>query len=488
MIAVDDEIHSPGAWGPDALEEARKNNRELQDSLAWERDKWIQDNRYFYDRLMRVLQFAIEPGKRVLELRCETGHMLASVAPSYGVGVEIGKEMVECAQRQNPDLRFVQSDLENLALDETFDYIIFNHIFDTVDILSALERLRRHCHPETLLLVINYNYLWQPILELATKAGLRSKLSEPNWVSENDIRGFLKLAGFRPVRKHRLLLFPKWIPIFSAMLNDLVARLPGMRRLCLMQIMAARPLTPPMREEEVTVSVVIPCRNEVGNIKPAIERIPPMGKHTEIIFCDDKSTDGTAEEVRRMQALYPEKDIRLVEGPGICKAENVWTGFRGARGDVLMILDADLTVMPEELPMFLRALVTSRGDFVNGSRLVYPMQQLAMKFLNLLGNKFFGALFSFLLDQRLKDTLCGTKVLWRKDWIRMEKSLGTWGIKDLWGDYELLFGASKLHLEIVEIPVHYQERIHGVTKMTKVFANGVRMLRICWHAWFRHAG
>lgn len=189
-----------------------------------------------------------------------------------------------------------------------------------------------------------------------------------------------------------------------------------------------------------------------------------------------------------MQALYPEKDIRLVEGPGICKAENVWTGFRGARGDVLMILDADLTVMPEELPMFLRALVTSRADFVNGSRLVYPMQQLAMKFLNLLGNKFFGALFSFLLDQRLKDTLCGTKVLWRKDWIRMEKSLGTWGIKDLWGDYELLFGASKLHLEIVEIPVHYQERIHGVTKMTKVFANGVRMLRICWHAWFRHAG
>lgn len=488
MFTADEEVRVPDAWGPDALEQERRVSREQQNSIAWDRDKWIRDNRYFYDRLARRLQFIIEPGKRVLELRCETGHMLASVGASYGVGVEIGEEMVECARRQNPALRFVQSDLEKLELNETFDYIIFNHIFDTIDILPALERVRRHCHSETLLLVINYNYLWQPILELATKVGLRSKLAEPNWVSENDIRGFLKLAGFRPVRKHRFLLFPKWIPLVSALLNDFVARLPGVRRLCLMQVMAARPMTSPAREEDVTVSVVVPCRNEVGNIQAAVERIPSMGKQTEVIFCDDKSTDGTADEVRRMQALHPEKSIRLLDGPGICKAENVWTGFRAARGDVLMILDADLTVMPEELPMFLRALVTSRGDFVNGSRLVYPMQQLAMKFMNLLGNKFFGAVFSFLLDQRLKDTLCGTKVLWRTDWVRMEKHLGTWGIKDMWGDYELLFGASKLHLEIVEVPVHYQERIHGVTKMTRVFANGVQMLRICWHAWSRLAG
>ena len=189
-----------------------------------------------------------------------------------------------------------------------------------------------------------------------------------------------------------------------------------------------------------------------------------------------------------MQRQYPEKNIRLIEGPGVCKAENVWTGFRAARGDVLMILDADLSVMPEELPMFLRALASRQGDFVNGSRLVYPMQQNAMKFMNMVGNKVFGLLFSFLLDQRIKDTLCGTKVLWRKDWLSIETNLGTWGIKDLWGDYELLFGASKLHLDIVEVPVHYQERIHGVTKMTRVFRNGLRMLRICWYAWLRLEG
>jgi len=488
LISTEPEISAAKGWGPAALDEIREARRRHQAAIAARRDNWIRSNRYFYERLRRVLRFIVEPHKRVLEIRCETGHLLASVSPSYGVGVEISEAMVDFAQKQHPTLHFVRSDPETLHLNETFDYVIFNHIFDTVDILGAFERIRRHCTAETRVVVVNYNHLWEPVLKFASRVGLRSRFVEPNWVSENDIRGFLKLSGFRPVRKHRLVLIPKWIPPLSGVLNDFLARLPGLRRLCFMQVMVARPIVEPRLEEDVTVSVVIPCRNEAANVPYAMERIPEMGKHTEILFCDDKSVDGTAEEVRRMQALYPQRDIRLLEGPGICKAENVWTGFRAARGEVLMILDADLTVMPEELPKFLRALVTSRGDFVNGSRLVYPMRDRAMKFANMVGNKFFSLVFSFLLDQRIKDTLCGTKVLWRKDWRRIEPHLGSWGIKDLWGDYELLFGASKLHLEIVEVPVHYQERIHGVTKMTKVFANGLRMLRICWHAWCRLGG
>ena len=488
MITTQNEAPATQHWGPRALDEVREARRAFQDAVAARRDDWVRSNKYFYNGLKRLLQFIVEPGKRVLAVRCQTGHLLGSVKPSYGVGVEIGEAMVSLARKQHPGLQFIQADPEKLSLSEKFDYILFDHIFDTVDILRAFEAIREHCTPDTRLLIFNYNQLWEPILEIASKVGFRSKFVEPNWVSENDIRGFLKLAGFRPVRSHRRFLFPKWIPLFSWLLNNVFARLPGLRRLCLMQVMVARPLSAPGREEEVTVSVIVPCRNERGNVQSAVERIPDMGKETEILFCDDKSTDGTPEEVRRMERQYPEKNIRLIEGPGICKAENVWTGFRAARGDVLMILDADLTVMPEELPMFLRALVSRQGDFVNGSRLIYPMQQNAMKFTNMVGNKIFGLLFSFLLDQRIKDTLCGTKVLWRKDWLRLEKNLGTWGIKDLWGDYELLFGASKLHLEIVEVPVHYQERIHGVTKMTKVFLNGMRMLRICWCAWRRLDG
>jgi SAM-dependent methyltransferase len=475
-------------WGPQALSQIREARRKQQHVIAGRRNDWIHSNRYFYDRLKRLLRFIVEPGKRVLDVRCETGHLLAAVMPSYGVGVEISEAMVSCARQQHPHLNFVQADAEDFELSEKFDYVLFNHIFDTIDILRAFERIRQHCTAETRLVVINYNQLWQPILEVGSKIGLRSVFVEPNWVTEHDVDGFLKLAGFRPVRMHRLMLFPKWIPLLSSLLNDLFARLPGLRRLCLMQIIVARPLPLPVSERDVSISVVVPCRNEVGNIQIAAERIPCMGKNTEILFCDDKSTDGTADEIRRMQELYPDKSIRLIEGPGICKAENVWTGFRAAAGDVLMILDADMSVMPEELPMFLRALVSGEGEFINGSRLVYPPQRYAMKFTNMIGNKLFGLAFSFLLDQRIKDTLCGTKVLWRQGWVRIEQNLGDWGMKDLWGDYELLFGATKQHLEIVELPVHYQERIYGVTKMSKVFSNGLRMLGICWHAWCRLEG
>lgn len=488
MIETEPELEKFANWGLPALEQVREARRRHQESVAPQRSKWIRANKYFYGRIQRLLQFIVEPAKRVLELRCESGDFLACTKPSQGVGVDISDAMVAQAQAAHPALKFLKSDPEDFDLHETFDYILFDHIFDTVDILHAFERVRAHCHADSEVIIINYNHFWQPILELATKLRLRSRFVEPNWVSENDVRGFLRLAGFRLVRKHRLLLFPKYIPLLSSFINDFLARLPGLRRLCLMQVMVARPMVAALQESQVTVSVIVPCRNEAGNIQAAVERIPQMGRQTEILFCDDKSTDGTADEVRRMQRLYPEKEIRLIDGPGICKAENVWSGFRSARGDVLMILDADLTVMPEELPFFFRALVRRHGGFVNGSRLVYPMQQMAMKFANIVGNKFFSQIFSFLLDQRIKDTLCGTKVLWRKDWLRLEPYVGSWGIQDLWGDYELLFGASKLHLEIVEVPVHYQERIYGVTKMTRVISNGWRMLRICWHAWLRLGG
>jgi SAM-dependent methyltransferase len=476
------------AWGVAALQSRRDARRKLQDRIAQRRDKWVQKNGYYYDSIKHLLRFIVEPGKRVLEVRCQTGHLLAAVKPSLGVGVEISDNLLAIARKNHPNLNFVCCNPEDLALGEKFDYVIAGYIFDTEDIQTSLERVREHCTEATRVLIINYNQLWEPVLQLASALGLRTPFVEPNWVSEQDVQGFLRLSGFRHLRTHRILFCPKYFPLLSSFLNGFIAKLPGLRRLCLIQVIVARLESTTRKEHEESVSVVVPCRNERGNIQAVVERVPDMGTHTEIIFCDDKSTDGTADEVRRMQALYPHRDIRLIEGPGICKAENVWTGFRQSKGDILMILDADLTVMPEELPFFYRALVQGRGEFINGSRLVYPIPKMAMKFTNRVGNKVFGIVFSYLLSQRFKDTLCGTKVLWRKDWLRIEKGLGSWGIRDLWGDYELILGASKLHLEITEVPVHYQERIHGVTKMTRVLSNGLRMLRICRGAWKRLHG
>ena len=309
--------------------------------------------------------------------------------------------------------------------------------------------------------------------------------TEQNWLSIADVRNLLRLTGFEALETHRIVLLPKYIPLLSGFLNRFCARLPFLSKLCMTQVVVARMLPPPVSPEELSVSVVIPCKNEKGNVEEAVRRIPGLAGRTEILFCDDQSTDGTAEEVLRVQAAYPDKNIRLEYGPGVCKSRNVWTGFNAATGDILMILDADLTTIPEELPYFIDVIASGQAEFVNGSRLVYPVPKGAMNGANMLGNKFFSVAFTYLLGQRVKDTLCGTKVLWRNDWERIKPFLGTWGTEDRWGDYELLFGAAKLNLKILDLPVHYQERIYGSTKMTKVFRNGLVMLKMCWHGFLK---
>jgi hypothetical protein len=484
LIPASTAVYDPTAqpdeiWGTAALDARREAIRTHQAHFAKIREHWIKNNAYFYASIQRVLQFIVEPGRRVLNLRCQTGFFLDTLNPSTGIGVEISHEMAEIARQRYPHLEFLTADPEELTLGKSFDYILFSDVNDTVDALKALRRLNSSCEPHTRLILYTYNHLWQPLNKLAELIRLKMPLPEQNWLSETDLRGLLTMADFEWLRTYRVVIFPKWIPLISNFMNRFVARLPGINKLCMINVMVARPVPKRRDPRSVSVSVIVPCKNERGNIEGAVRRIPEMGRHTEIVFCDDNSTDGTADEVRRMQRKYPHRDIKLVAGPGICKAQNVWTGFDAAGGDVLMILDADLAVMPEELPYFFVALVEGKGEFINGSRMVYPMQRMAMKFANMLGNKFFSLIFSYLLNQTIKDTLCGTKVLWRSDWKRVKSILGSWGVVDQWGDYELLFAATKLHLRIVDLPVHYQERVYGVTKMVRVFRNGLTMLRMC---------
>jgi len=467
-------------WGTAALAARRNAVRAHQVRFAQIRERWIKKNNYYYSCMERALRFIVEPGRRILNLRCQNGFFLDALNPSVGIGVEITHEMADIARQRYPHLEFVTADPEELTLNGHFDYIVFADVNDTVDALKAFRRLNALCEPHTRLILYSYNHLWLPVNKLAELSRLKMPLPEQNWLSEKDLRGLLTMADFDWLRTYRIVIFPKWIPVISDFINRFVTRLPGINKLCMINVLVARPAPKPRDPHNVSVSVIVPCKNEHGNIEAAVRRIPEMGKHTEIIFCDDKSTDGTADEVRRMQRRYPERDIKLVSGPGICKAQNVWTGFDAAQGDILMILDADLAVMPEELPYFFDAMVEGKGEFINGSRMVYPMQKMAMKFANMLGNKFFGLIFSYLLNQTIKDTLCGTKVLWRSDWQRVKPTLGSWGVVDRWGDYELLFAATKLHLRIVDLPVHYQERVYGVTKMVRVFQNGQIMLRMCF--------
>jgi SAM-dependent methyltransferase len=478
-------------WGLAALEGRRERTRSQLAGIASRRESWIKRNRYYYGLLSRLLRFLVEPNKKVLSVRCGTGNHLAAVRPSAGKGIDICAEIVEIAKQRNPAFEFGvafpdKDEFRQLfGLSEKFDYILFNDIGDTVDVLQALRNLRPLCLRHTRLLVETYNHLWEPLVTFAEWIGMKVPRAEQNWLSTADIQNVMKLAGFEALETHWIVLLPKYIPLLSAFLNRFCARLPFIKKLCMTQVVVARALPPAVPKEELSVSVIVPCKDERGNVEDAVRRIPPLAGRTEIIFCDDQSTDGTAEEVRRVQARYHEKDIRLEHGPGVCKSRNVWTGFNAAAGDILMILDADLTTMPEELVYFMDVIASGQAEFVNGSRLVYPVPKGAMHGANMLGNKFFSVAFTYLLGQRVKDTLCGTKVLWRSDWERIKPMLGGWGIEDRWGDYELLFGAAKLNLKILDLPVHYQERIYGSTKMTKVFRNGLVMLKMCWHGFLK---
>jgi glycosyltransferase involved in cell wall biosynthesis len=226
-----------------------------------------------------------------------------------------------------------------------------------------------------------------------------------------------------------------------------------------------------------SVTVVIPCRNERGNIEAAVGRLPKLCDDTEILFVEGHSRDGTLEEIHRVIAAYPDKDIKVIVQDGVGKANAVFQAFEHARGDALIILDADLTMPPEQLTKFWKALVSGKGEFINGSRLVYPMDNEAMRFLNLIANRMFSAVFTWLLNQRFTDTLCGTKVLSRSDYERIKQNSGYFGDFDPFGDFHLIFGASKLSMKVVEVPIRYTSRIYGESQISR-FRHGLLLLQM----------
>ena len=449
------------------------------DTMADDRDRWIERNRYYHQQLAHHFTFHIPAGASVLEIGSGTGQLLAALQPRRGVGVDLSSAMVRRASSNYPHLEFRIGDVENLNLDEKFDYVILSDAITYLyDVQQALQNLQRVCHSRTRLVISSYNAVWQPLLGMAERLGWKARQPSENWLGQGDIENLLDLAGFEVVRRNARVLLPVNIPLLAPLCNRYLVSFPGCRHLALVMMIVARPKAQPATRQP-SVSVIIPARNERGNIEAAVLRTPKMGSHTEIVFVEGNSSDDTAGEIKRVIAAYPDRDLKFIpQGTGRGKGDAVRKGFVAATGDILMILDADLTVEPEELPKFYEALVSGQGEFVHGSRLVYPMDKEAMRFLNMLGNKFFSLAFSYLLEQRFKDTLCGTKVLYRSDYNRIAANRSYFGDFDPFGDFDLIFGAAKLNLKIVEIPIHYRERTYGTTQISR-FQHGWLLLQMC---------
>ena len=450
------------------------------DSLAATRDQWIEKNWYYHQQLACTLAFFIPADSSVLEVGSSTGVLLNSLKPGRGLGVDISPAMVEVARRKYPHLEFQVDDVEDLKIEEKFDYIVLSDVVGFLnDVQRGFENLRRVCHRSTRILVTHFHFLWEPILHAAESVGWKARQPLLSWLTPADIANLLELAGFEAIRTNSRLLLPVYLPVLSTFCNRFLVNLPLLRHLALLRVCVARPRI--AHSETLSCSIVVPCRNERGNVESALARIPNIGSHTEIIFVEGDSNDGTREEIQRVIAMDPERDIKLVVQEGRGKGDAVRHGFEVAKGDVLMILDGDLSVEPEELPKFYNAIAGGAADFVHGSRLVYPIQDEAMRFLNLLANRFFSILFTYLLDQTFKDTLCGTKVLLRSDYEKIAANRKYFGDFDPFGDFDLIFGAAKLNLKIIEIPIHYRARTYGRTSISR-FRHGLLLLRMAWYA------
>ncbi len=456
---------------------SKEKVREFYNSVAGKRVKTKRKNWYYHRYLEKQYAFMIPEHSKVLEIGCGTGELLNAVKPSAGVGIDFAEQMVAQARQLFPDLQFFALDAEDMKLNETFDYVIISDVMHILfDIQGALKNIRTHCHSGTKIIISNYSFLWEPVLRLSERLHLKQRTPISNWLTNNDIYNLLEIEGFQVIKSEQKILLPKYIPLLSFLFNKIIVNLPFFNLFGLVSFIVARPYETDTGKN-YSVSIVVPARNEKGNIENAIRRTPQFGLKQEFIFAEGNSSDQTYEEILRVKEAYPGKDIQVLKQSGKGKGNAVREGFEKASGDILMILDADLTTPPEDLPKFYEALSGGRGEFINGCRLVYPMEKQAMRFLNLIGNKFFSWFFSYLLGQRLKDTLCGTKVLFKKDYQDIVGNRHYFGEFDPFGDFDLLFGAAKLNLKIIEVIVRYKDREYGSTQISR-FRHGWLLIKM----------
>ncbi len=448
------------------------------DEYAGSPKRWERFRSYYRKRLIEIYKFLVPPGMKVLEIGCGRGDLLAALKPSHGAGVDISRKMIEQARAAHPALCFHLQDAHAFAFSEKFDFIILSDVVnDLWDVQQVLETISRHCHGETRILFNFYSRLWEIPRRVAEACGLVKPQLTQNWLTAPDLANLLYLAEFEVIRVSHEIMWPVRMPLIDALCNHYLVKLWPFRELGITNFLIARPNPQPCPGPEPIVSVVVPARNESGNIANILDRVPEMGGGTELIFVEGHSQDDTWDRIQNEMSLRARPRTVAMQQTGKGKGDAVRLGFAKATGELLMILDADLTVLPEDLPRFYEAWHSGKGDFINGVRLVYPMQEGSMRFFNLLGNKFFSLAFSWLLGQSIKDTLCGTKVLSRRHYETIAANRAYFGGLDPFGDFDLIFGAAKINLKMLDLPIRYRQRTYGETNIQR-WRHGLLLLRM----------
>lgn len=446
-----------------------------KDCISWTHLKQIRDHyeassppsnltNQYHRILARYYEALIPPEASILEIGCGTADLLRYLPNQDITGIDLSEKQIERAKMVLPKGKFMVMAGEELDIpDRKFDVIILSETLNHAeDIQKVLENAAKCAHDKTRLICNIFSSLWRPVIQASKKTGLHNS-PEYSWISPDDLKNMMSLSGWEVFKSQPRILYPLQTILIERLFNRWFA--PLLPFACMTNFFVAR--LKKRERQEFSVSIIVPARNEAGNIENAILRTPNFGTHQEFIFIEGGSSDNTFEKILEVKDKYPDCDIKVMKQSKKGKANAVQEAFEVAGGELFMILDADLTMPPEDLPKYYEAIASGEAEFANGVRLVYPMEGKAMRFLNMCANKAFSILFSWVLTQPVKDTLCGTKVLHRDDYAAIVKNRSFFGEFDPYGDFDLIFGAEKLNMKIVDIPIRYRDRVYGDTNINR---------------------
>ena len=452
---------------------------------AKKRIHFLEKFQYIYSLISDEINKIISTSSNFLLLSAGHSILIEKINANFFFVSEIIDEFHKLYKKKNVE-ELKTEDISKKTHSTQINDILVTSLEYSEDPLKLMDNLRQTIDSQGKVIILCNNIFWNPFLMLMEKIGAKFKHPRRNLITSNFIKNICNLTDFDLVKEKKIILMPIYIPLISSLFNNFIARIPFLNLFCFTSIFVLRPrLGTKLKITNLNISIIVPCKDEEKNISIVASSIKKIGKNTEVLFGNDASQDNTKDEI--FKAIKSRKDIKIryYDGPGTCKADNVYKGFNLATGDILIIHDADNTVNPSELNDLVKILINKNQNLVIGTRLIYPMENKAMKFSNYLGNIFFSFFYSFILEQKVTDTLCGTKILFKKDWEKIQGFCGKWGVKDKWGDFDILSGAKINMMRIAEVPVHYKERTEGETKMTNTIFNGIRMLIICIISFFR---
>lgn len=424
------------------------------------------------------MKFLIPEGKSVLYFGLYDENILRLLQPKDAVGIS-----EETSFAETTNIRYVKSAFQDFIPDKKFDYIVLDSTLGKAsDISKHLKNISLACDKHTRVIIHQENHLWEPFLKLASALGMKNKEKTNNWLSIGDIHTFLKSSGFEPTRTFKRNIFPLRLFFLGDIINWLSVAFPIFDFFLLDQFIVARAILP-MKNENPSATICLTVRDEEKNIEPIVKSLPKICEQQEILFVEGNSSDNTVEEIKRMQQLYPEKNIHLLHQKGKGQGDAIRMGFNSAEGEIVILYEGDGTSEPEDLFYVYDCMKNERFEFIEGSRFAYPVVADSMPFINKLGNIFFAKWFSLFLAQRSTDVLSGIKAISKKNFEPIEKTWGHLGIHDPFGDFELLYGAARYGLKIGEIPIHYKPRVHGTSK-THAFTHGSYLLTMAWKGYW----